>query len=75
MSTGWTLVVVASSQVSAGGVGGVVRRLATMKFADCASEANPVDTYIATGGRDKLVKLWDVRTGQCVQTLVRFIFF
>ena len=28
-----------------------------------------VDQFLASGGRDKLIKIWDVENGRCVQTL------
>lgn len=30
--------------------------------------------YIATGGRDKLIKLWDTQNGQLIRTFVRRIY-
>jgi len=31
----------------------------------------PPSPYIASGSRDRTIKIWDVTTGQCVYTLVR----
>ena len=30
--------------------------------------------YVATGSRDKLIKLWDSQSGQLLRTLVRFLY-
>ena len=31
----------------------------------------PPSPYLASGSRDRTIKIWDVTTGQCLYTLVR----
>jgi platelet-activating factor acetylhydrolase IB subunit alpha len=36
---------------------------------EAASAAFTAGQFVATGGRDKVIKLWDASTGQCIKTL------
>jgi WD40 repeat protein len=38
--------------------------------APAKDKSNPSHAFLATGSRDKTIKLWDGQTGQCLRTLV-----
>lgn len=46
-----------------------IRELADIKAPSKAADTVP-GLYVATGGRDKIIKIWDTSNGQCLRTLV-----